>query len=133
MMIIMLVFSLTIFLFSSFTISLKLQTINRAVIYIPKEIFETAIPIVNIDESNGLFFNKTKLASNLDTYFEDKLSKLMSDYTYTLYYYNQSNGSICTSTNCNAVEVTVSGHYSFNFLYERSISYEIHKGATYGQ
>lgn len=133
MMMIMLVFLLTVFLFSSFTISLKLQTINRAVIYMPKEIFETAIPIVNIDETSGLYFNKTKLANNIETYLDEKISRLMSDYTYSLYYYNQTNGSICTSANCNAVEVTVTGHYSFDFLYERSISYEIHRGATYGQ
>ena len=133
MIILMFVFALTTFLFSSFTISLKLQTINRAVIYMPLEIFETAIPIANIDESEGLHFNKSRLTNNLDEYFERKLKNVMRDYSYSLYYYNQEDQSICTTTNCNAVEVTVTGHYAFNFAYSRSVSYEIHKGAKYGQ
>ena len=132
MIIMFFVFLLTTFLFSSFTISLKLQTINRAIIYMPVELFETAIPVTNINENEWLYFDKAKLNNNLSTYFENKLSNVMSDYTYSLYYYNQADGSICTSNKCNAVEVTVTGHYSFNFLYSRSVSYEIHKGALYG-
>lgn len=133
MIILMFVFSLSIFLFSSFTISLKLQTINRAVIYIPKEIFETAIPTVNVDISEDLYFDKAKLLSNLGSYFDEKLSNVMKNYTYTIYYYNQDDGSICTDNKCNAVEVTVSGYYAYTFLYSRTITYEIHKGAKYGQ
>lgn len=98
----------------------------------PIEIFETAIPITNINEDEWLYFDKAKLNNNLSTYLENKLSNIMSDYSYSLYYYNQNDGSICTSNKCNAVEVTVTGHYSFNFPYSRSISYEIHKGELYG-
>lgn len=133
MMILMLVFLLTIFLFSSFTISLRLQTINRAIIYMPVEIFETAIVTLNIDIDEGLYFSNSRLTSNLDDYFGEKLSDVMKDYSYSLYYYNQEDGSICTSGKCNAVEVTVTGHYAYSFSYSRTISYEIHKGAKYGQ
>lgn len=133
MIIIMFIFTLVIFLFSSFTISLRLQTINRAIIYMPIEIFETAIPVTNIDEEEGLYFSKEKLTANLDSYFQRKLSEVMIDYAYTLYYYNQEDGSICTSDKCTAVELTVFGHYAFNFFYSRSLDYAIHKGAQYGQ
>ena len=133
MIVMFLVFTLLSFLFSSFTISLKLQTINRAIIYMPVDIFETSINVVNIDESEGLYFNKSRLTSNIDNYLVNKLDGVMRDYSYELYYYNQEDKSICTSDKCDAVEVTVTGHYTFNFFYERSISYEIHKGARYGQ
>ena len=133
MIIILFIFSLTVFLFSSFTISLKLQTINRAIIYMPIEIFETAIPVANINENEGLYFSKGQLSDNLDEYFAEKLSNVMRDYSYTLYYYNQEDASICTSDKCDAVEVTLTGHYAFNFLYQRTVNYEIHKGAKYGQ
>lgn len=133
MIVLLFVFTLSAFLFSSFTISLKLQTINRAVIYMPIEIFETAIPVANIDENEGLYFNKDWLTNNLDSYFENKLSRIMKDYSYSLYYYNQNDQSICINDKCDAVEVTVTGHYAFNFLYSRSINYEIRKGAKYGQ
>ena len=99
----------------------------------PVQLFETAISIVNIDETKGLYFNKTKLVENLNYYFEENLPKYMKDYSYTLYYYNQTDQSICTGDKCSAVEVTVTGHYAYNFRYTRSVAYEIHKGAKYGQ
>ena len=133
MIIMFFIFAFTAFLFSSFTISFKLQTINRAIIYMPVEVFETAIPLVNVDISNGLYFDKTKLNKNVNNYLQSKLTGVMKDYTYSLYYYNQEDESICTSDKCNAVEVTVNGHYAYNFTYTRSVSYEIHKGAKYGQ
>lgn len=133
MTIIFFVFSLITFLFTSFTTSFKLQSINRTVIYMPVQLFETAIDIVNIDENEYLYFNKIKLQNNLDDYLEENLTKYMKDYEYSLYYYNQSDESICTSDKCSAVEVMVTGHYAFNFSYSRCVAYEIHKGAKYGQ
>ena len=99
----------------------------------PIEIFETAINVANIDEAEGLYFNKSRLNSNLNKYFQKTISPALKDYSYSLYYYNQEDGSICTSEKCNAVEVTVTGHYSFNFTYLRTVNYEIHKGEKYGQ
>lgn len=133
MMILFLTFLLTIFLFSSFTISLKLQTINRAFIYMPIEIFETAITTFGVDISQKLYFNKSKLSQNLDDYFSENIYNIMKDYWYTLYFYNQEDGSVCTNSECNAVEITLQGHYAYTFSYSRTITYEIHKGAKYGQ
>ena len=133
MIVMFFVFIFITFFFSSFTISLKLQTINRAIIYMPKEVFEMAIPVVNIDESEWLYFDKSRLDENIANYLEEKLTVVMPDYTYTLYYFNQEDESICVNDKCNAVEVTINGHYAFNFLYTRSIKYEIHRGSQYGQ
>ncbi len=132
MILLALVLSLTIFLFSAFTLSYRLQTINRVIINTPIEIFELAIPLANIDETN-IYFDKNKLESNVLTYYQDNLSELFKSYKVSFYYYNQENGSICVSEHCNAVEITVDGIYMWNFHYERSIEYEIHKGAKYGQ
>ncbi len=99
----------------------------------PIEIFETAIPLANTDISQGLYFDKSKLNQNVSNYLQSKLTKCMKDYSYSLYYYNQADESICTSDKCNAVEVTVDGHYAYNFSYTRSVSYEIHQGARYEQ
>lgn len=133
MIIMLFVFSLTAFLFSSFTISFQLQTINRAIIHMPVEVFETAIPLDNVDISQGPYFDKTKLSINVRNYLQSKLSTCMKDYTFSFHFYNQTNQSICTSGKCDAVELTVSGHYFYNFSYERTINYEIHKGAKYEQ
>lgn len=132
MILLMLVISLIIFLFSSFTLSYRLQTINRIVINTPVEIFELSIPIVNIDESN-LYFDKKKLETSVLQYYQNNLSDYFKTYDVSFYYYNQSDESICVNDQCNAVEITIDGIYMFNFHYERTINYEIHKGAKYGE
>ena len=133
MIVLLFVSALTAFLFSSFAISLNLQAINRSIIYMPKEVFETAIPLVNIDEEEGLYFDKAKLSDNIETYLDNNVYPRMKNYRYSLYFYNQENHSICVRDQCNAVELTVTGTYVFNFKYRRSVSYEIHQGAKYGQ
>ena len=132
MTIMLFVAALTVFLFSSFTLSFRLQTINRVVMYTPVELFETAIPIVE-KETRGLYFSKEKLRSNLQNYYDKNLSNVLEDYTMSLYFYNQGDGSICTKTTCDAVEVTVEGRCFLTFNYSRTVSYEIHKGAKNGE
>ena len=127
-----LVTALTLFLFANFTLTYRLQTINRAIINTPLELFELAIPLVNIDEEN-IYFDKIKLEAGILNYYEETIEDQFKSYDVEFYYYNQSNHSICVSDKCNAVEITVSGNYFLNFTYERSINYEIHKGAKYGQ
>ena len=132
MIVLALVISLTVFLFASFTLSYRLQTINRAIINTPVEIFELSIPVANIDETN-LYFDKNTLESKVLTYYQNSIGEYFKTYHVSFYYYNQADKSICVSDKCNAVEITVNGNYMFNFNYEKSISYEIHKGAKYGQ
>lgn len=132
MLLILLVTLLTIFLFSSFTLTYRLQTINRTIINTPLEIFELSIPVANIDETN-VYFDKAQLENNVLTYYEERLSPYFKSYDVDFYYYNQSNHSICVNDYCNAVEINVSGNYMFNFQYEKTLKYEIHKGAKYGQ
>ena len=124
--------ALTIFLFSGFTLTYRLQTINRAIINTPLEIFETSIPLANIDESN-LYFNKMKLEGKILDYYSSTIAPYFKTYDVEFYYYNQSDKSICVSDYCNAVEITITGNYYLTFNYERAITYEIHKGAKYGQ
>lgn len=132
MILLTLVISLTVFLFASFTMSFRLSTINRAIINTPIDIMEVSIPIVNIDETN-LYFNKSRLENRVLTYYQESISQYFKTYDVDFYYYNQADKSICVSDYCNAVEITVNGNYMFNFSYERSITFEIHKGAKYGQ
>lgn len=132
MILLALVTALTIFLFAGFTLTYRLQTINRAIINTPIEIFETSIPLANVDEAN-LYFDKSKLETNVLDYYSSTIGLLFKSYNVDFYYYNQNNQSICVSDYCNAVEITVSGNYFLSFNYERVVTYEIHKGARYGQ
>ena len=132
MILLSLITALTIFLFAGFTLTYRLQTINRAIINTPIELFETSIPLANVDEEN-LYFDKKRLETKVTDYYSSSIGPYFKSYDVSFYYYNQTDKSICVSDTCNAVEITITGNYFLSFEYERTINYEIHKGAKYGQ
>ena len=131
MIMMLFVISLTLFLFSSFTLSYRLQTINRVVINTPISIFESSISLLHYIEEHNLYFDKEALRKNLINYYDENLEKVFKDYEMTLYFYNQESQSICVSDQCDAVKVTISGNIFFQMEINRSVNYEIHKGAKY--
>ena len=120
-------------MFNAFTVSFHLSAVNKAIVNTPKEIFETSIVIVNLVDEDNLYFDKELLNKNLLSYYQRVIKNHLTSYTVNQYFYNQNNGSVCTSENCNAVEVSVVGKYSYYFDYSRTLTYEIRKGAKYGQ
>ena len=133
MILIYIIALLSISMFSSFTTSYHLQTANRAIIYAPIELIESSLEIINKANDKNLYFDKALLIENLDNYYHKQLKGHLDNITTQYYFYNQNDQSICVSDNCAAVEITVRGSYSFFFNYQRTVSYEIKKGAVYGQ
>ena len=133
MIIFLFVIMFALFMFTSFTATFHLQTVNRAIIYTPIELFESSLVTVNREDETILYFDEEALLSNLSTYYEEVINRHLTSYTMSHYFYNQEDGSLCVNNRCDAVEITIDGHYSYFFRYTRSIKYEIHKGAMYGQ
>lgn len=133
MIIIMFTILYMLLMFNAFTVSFHLSAVNKAIVNTPKEIFETSIVIVNLVDEDNLYFDKELLNKNLLSYYQRVIKNHLTSYTVNQYFYNQNNGSVCTSENCNAVEVSVVGKYSYYFDYSRTLTYEIRKGAKYGQ
>jgi len=107
--------------FSFFAFYIKVDTINRAVIYTPLEIFETSIPISQLEE-NEAYFEKNKIETKLKYYYD---TSIKSNYSLSTFYYNQSDNSICVNGKCDAVEVTVEAYITSFYTYHRVMFYEI--------
>lgn len=118
--------------FSFFTVTTRINAINRVVITTPFEIFETSIPLLNEDNNIDLYFDKDALEEKLADYYFTNLEKYTSEITIDFYYYNQEDKSYCLDDKCNAVEVCVESEIVFDFQYSRTMYYEIKKGA-YGR
>ena len=131
MILTLLVSVLSLFLFSSFSTYYHLSYVNKTVVYTPIEIFESSITIVNPKDEDNLCFDKTTLKTKADNYYLTNLNGHLTQLSIHYYYYNQSDHSICTTSYCNAVEIVVSGKYSFFFDYSKKVSYEIHRGRAY--
>ncbi|MFA7033007.1 MAG: hypothetical protein WC201_05555 [Bacilli bacterium] len=108
-----------------FTITSRLNTINRLVIATPISLFESSIPLVNQGDEIHLYFDKSLLESNLDSYYQQNISSYVHNFALSFYYYNQDDNSYCVDEYCDAVEVQFTAQVIFNFNYSRTMFYEI--------
>lgn len=111
--------------FQLFTITLRLNTINRLIIATPISLFESSVPLVNEDDEIRLYFDKTLLESKLNSYYQENVSPYVHNFTLSFYYYNQEDNSYCVDEYCDAVEVKFTAQVIFTFSYSRTMFYEI--------
>ena len=117
--------------FSFFTVSTRITGINRAMINMPKEIFQASIPLIQ-DGNFVAYYDQKVLENNVLGYLNKNVKKYVSNYKLHFYYYSQDDGSMCITKFCDAVEITIRANVVFNYSYSRTMFYEIRKGNTYG-
>ena len=74
--------------FQCFTITYRLNGINRTLLEIPLSIFEVAIPLVREDDETTLYYDKDYLINELTYYFDNKLPFYTDDYDVKYYFSN---------------------------------------------
>ena len=128
MLVMFVAFVFIILSFNFFMISYQINGVNRLVYGANPALFESSINLYNINEISGPYFSQTKLEKRLTSYFDYSMPKYTSDYSLDFYYYNPNNHSICLSTSCHAVEVTINATLTLNYKYSKTIYYEIRRG-----
>ena len=108
-----------------FTVTYRLNGINRSLYNIPISIFESSIPLLDYNEEIGLYYNKETLKQKLTYYFNISISGLCHSYEMDLYFYNQGDDSVCLSKYCNAVEITINAKVIFFTEYHRTARFYI--------
>lgn len=111
--------------FQFFTITTRMNIVNRLVVGLPMSLFESSIPLVDESENSTLFFDKEVLESNVQAYFQEYVAQYLKEFTLSYYYYNQADESYCTATQCDAVQVSVEARVILTFQYHRTMFYEI--------
>ena len=121
------IFSLTLAVLSLhfFTITYRLNGVNRMLYNIPISIFESSIPLAQESEEIVIYYNKTELQNKLTYYFDTNIHKYVSRYTLDFYYYNQSDGSICKSDYCDAVGITLKAEILLTVNYQKTATFYI--------
>lgn len=131
MMIAFLVVVMALLSFQFFTVTTKINVLNRVVVNTPISLFEASIPLVSDEEEISLYFDKPLLEANLSDYYQHNLHRYVKRYTLSYYYYNQEDQSYCVDDLCNAVEVSITANVVFSFSYSRIMFYEI-RSSHYG-
>lgn len=111
--------------FNFFTVSYKLNGINRTLLFTPISIFEINVPLINSNEEFDLYFDKQSLEKDLTYYYDSHLIRYTGEYDIDYFYVNIDDGSMCTETFCKAIEVTISSEILFGFKYKKAMRFEI--------
>ena len=124
-------FSLFIALMSLqlFTLTYRINGVNRTMFNIPKGIFESSIPLVQNTYYPTIYYDKTILEDSLTYYFDTNLHKYVSHFDLEFYYYNQQDDSICVSDKCNAVEITLKASIMLDIKYKKTARFYIRRNA----
>lgn len=113
--------------FNFFMISYEINGVNRIVLSAPISLYETAINMFDIDETNGPYFDKEVLEDNIVSYFDFHLPRYVDDYHLSFYYCNIEDHSLDMDEECRAVEVTISAELVLFTTYQKTMFYEIRR------
>ena len=119
--------SLLILTVQFFFISYRLTGINRVMLNIPIQIFESSIPLVQERDEPIIYFDRETLDAKLTSYFEKSISKYTEHYTIDYYYYSPDDGSACLNSYCTAIEITLEARITLTMNYQKSVHFYIQK------
>lgn len=108
-----------------FTVTYRVNGINRTLYNLPIAIFESSIPLAQEQEVPNIYFDANILEEKLTSYFDNNIKKYCSKYEVEIYYYNQDDFSYCTTQKCDAVELTLTADLFINFNYKRTARFYI--------
>lgn len=111
--------------FSFFSVTYRVNGINRILYNIPVSIFESSIPLAQEVEEPIIYFSKAILENKLTSYFSSNLERYCSDYSLSFYYYNQEDYSYCSSITCDAIEINLQAEILINCQYNRTARFYI--------
>ena len=110
-----------IFSFQFFSLNFSIQGLNRAVISTPIELMYKVIVSYGDEPS----FNKKEFEKIVNDYYDHILPRYTKKYDVSFYYYNLSDESMCLTSTCNGVEITVSSVINLTYHYSRTMHYEL--------
>ena len=109
------------FSFQFFTLNYSIQGLNRAIIYTPIELMMMDVS----SGGDGVKFSSDDIEEHLIEYYDKTLTKYVKDYTIDFYFYNREDESICTSTYCDGVEITIDAKLLLTYNFHRVMFYEL--------
>ena len=114
--------------FQCFTITYRLNGINRILFEIPLSIFEVSIPLVQEEDDITIYFAKEELIKELNYYFDTKLPLYTDQYQIDYYFTKTGDSSMCLDNHCTAIEISLSANIVFFSQYQNMARYEIREG-----
>ena len=114
--------------FSSFFTYQSVHSIDRAVMYIPIEIFQNNTMTLNYNGNvEDFYFDKNGLKNDLDSYFEASLKNHVRNYHIEYFFFNSYLGQVCVSSKCAGIKICVESEVFYGYRYQKSTYYAIRR------
>lgn len=115
-------YALMFALFISFGVgAMNYSSVNRTFLTMYKGVFEASVSSLDKNAKDiKPYFNKNKLEEYVTKYLEDNLTKYVTSYQASIYYFNKSDDTLCTSQYCRAVRITLKTDINYFFHYEKA-------------
>lgn len=115
-------FSLIFALFINFGVgAINFSGVNRTFMSIYRGLIEASIAYIDEEgEPIDPYFKKDILETYLTNYFQENLTRYVTHYTASIYYFNYEDETVCTSKYCQAVKVSLDCQINFMFHYSKA-------------
>ncbi len=124
--------NMTVFSILTFSLSYKINGLNRAIVFPQLSLFESSIPLTVQGEEIVLYYDQELVKKTYENYLEKNIKKYVDSYKVEYYFYNTKNGGVCDVNDCQGVEIKFSAELMFGINYERVVFYEIQEGKIHG-
>ena len=106
-----------------FTLNYSIQGLNRAILYTPIELMYKCVsasgdkPHFDRDDFEGIVLD----------YYGHIIPRYSKNYEVEFYYYNLEDESMCITSYCDAVEITIDCKLNATYQYHRVMFYELRR------
>ena len=122
-------FTLLFSLFLNFSMgAMSFSGINRTFQNMYRGVIESSIAFVNDEgEPTEAYFKKDVLENYVANYFEENLTRYVTHYKATIYYFDKENQVVCTSQYCQSVKISLDCEINYFFHYTKARNFYINQ------
>ena len=113
-----------IMMFSFYFTGTSMNSVRRAILYLPIELIQKSVSLLEFEDENSLYFNDAVLRDNLTTYFDVTVKPHVHDYQFLCIYFDH-NDKFCIGNHCQKVRITVIANLYFGAKFSNGMTYEI--------
>lgn len=126
-------FLVLLFVLETFNLTYTFGGINRTFLALTRGVIEIAVyDLVTPQGSYIPYFEESVLQSAVCVYLSKNLSRYTDHYEIAFYYYVVIDQSICTTGNCDGVQIHLQTEIGSLLEYDKFLRFELHtKGETY--
>lgn len=110
-----------------FTLTYRINGINRTLLETPISLFETSIPVIQDEGEFKAYFDKSELKKQLTYYYDISLTKYVTDYQISYLYSKAGTHIYCLASKCDAIEIKIKAKIIYFTNYTKSMRFEIRR------